>query len=138
MEFYFMATGPMHWLNLFETHLQGQDFNIPGIDARGRPINQAMKGMLEPINLYRYIIPKNALPIVAKTLKVDAPNPLFTKMRPQIWAMRKALGLQEVPKENLPEVVMPISTEHLQIIPIGIKEDEEGMIPTTGVQQEKL
>lgn len=133
-----MATGPYHWLKLHETHMQSQPFMIDGVAANGQKFQQPLYGMLEPIRFYRYIFPEAGLPIVAKTLLADTNNPLYDKLKVQLWAMRKMIGLKEVPKTGLPDVKMGASVQHLQIIPIGIKEDVTGIMAPTGVLQEKL
>lgn len=138
MEFYYLATGPYHWLKLHETHMQGQQFYLPAMKADGMTIQQPLIGMLEPIQMYRYVFPKECLPIVAKTLKADADNPLYSKLKTQLWAMRKMIGLKEAPKTGLPGITLPVSTQHLQIIPIGIKDDEVGIFEPNGMTQEKI
>ena len=57
-----------------------------------------------------------------------------------IYALRKALGLSEIPDVGDINAgpTMPINTEHLQIAMIGFKKDVTGVIPTTGVLQEKV
>lgn len=137
MEFWYMVTGAMHQVKLHEIHMQGQDFFINATAHNGQKFQQQMKGALEPIQLYRYIFPKEALPVVQNTLNTNTghiPNGLNL----QAWALRKAFKLDKVPEQEPIIPKMHVHTDHLQIIPIGIKPDPEGVIPATGVDQEKL
>src|SRR3990167_3604285 len=138
MEFYFAATGPLHWLRLFENQLEAASFSIPYTSATGQLMQQNMGGLLEPLQLYRFIVPKDAAPLVARTLKwgvqTTAKNQLGNL---PIFALRKVLGLKDYPLEPngatyIGGPVLPVSTEHIQIVPIGYKEDVEGIIATTG------
>ena len=132
-----MATAPYHWLKLHETHMQGQSFWIKGTAPNGQSFNQEMKGMLEPVQLYRYVFPKEALPLVVNTLGGHN-KPIPNGLKTQSWALRKALNLQKIPDIPKTDVKMPISQDHTQIIPIGIKEDPERIMGATGVKQEAL
>lgn len=136
MEVYYMATGAQHWLDLHATHMQGQSHFISGISPNGQPIIQELKGMLEPIRLYRYVFPKESLNLVLNTLTRKG-APLPNGLNTQAWALRKAMNLKPIP-DFVESVAMSVSKDHVQIVPIGIKEDEEGIIPTTGVMQEKV
>lgn len=132
-----MATGAMHWLKLHETHMQSQDFVIPAVAPNGQQFSTQMKGMLEPIMLYRYVFPEAALPYVINTLgdnNKDKPNALNA----QAWALRKALNLKKIPDSPNTDVKMPVSMEHLQIVPIGIKEDPTRIMNSSGVKQEAI
>ena len=137
MEYWYAATGPYHWLKLHETHMQGQSFFINGISPNGKGFTQEMKGILEPVMLYRFIVPKDAMPLVINTLgdgSTDKPNGLNM----QAWALRKALNLEKIPKLDKTDAKMPVSMDHMQIIPIGIKTDPERIMGATGVKQEAL
>jgi hypothetical protein len=138
-EYYFMATGPLMWLRNFEQGLAAQAWTIPGVAPNGTPFTSTGGGLLEPIQLYRVISPKDAMPLFIRTLRRNKSNPKGLSSLP-VFALRKAMGLQEVPDIGNPQdgPVLAINTDHLQIIPIGYKEDEFGIIPTTGVYQEKI
>src|SRR3990167_11318204 len=144
MEFYFAATGPLHWLRLFENQLEAASFSIPYTSATGQLMQQNMGGLLEPLQLYRFIVPKDAAPLVARTLKWGVQTTAKDKLgNLPIFALRKVLGLKEYPLEPLGATsplgpVLPVSTEHIQIVPIGFKADPTGLIGPTGVYQEKI
>lgn len=132
-----MATGDMHWMNRHETHMQSQNFYLTATAPNGQKFQQPVMGMLEPIKLFRYVFPKECLNIVLNTLNrggAALPNGLNL----QAFALRKALGLKPIPEYTKTDAKMPVSMEHIQIVPIGIKEDAEGIISTTGVEQEKI
>lgn len=134
-----MATGPMHFMKLHEIHMQSNDFFLNATGPDGKKIVQQMKGILEPVMLYRYVIPKEGLNIVTNTLG-DGTRDMPNGLNAQAWAMRKALGLAKIPP--LPSYGMgpklPVSMDHLQIVPLGIKEDVERMMAQTGVVQEGI
>ena len=133
-----MATGAMHKVKMFETTMQCQSFYIDGIAPNGNKFQQRMLGMLEPISLYRYVFPKEGLPTVMKTLNCDNPDRVPNGLNMQAWGLRKALNLDPLPKIDLPDVEMPIVKDDMQIVPIGIKVDEERVMTATGVKQEAL
>ena len=115
-----MATGPKHKMDLFETTMQSQPFYLSATLSNGQLVQQPFLGILEPINLYRYVMPKEGLGIVLSTLGADrekAPNGLDL----QAWALRKALNLQSIPKGPYTDLKMPIAMENinLTIIPIN-------------------
>lgn len=142
-EVYFVATGPLHWLKEFEDHMKTQPFVIDGRGPTNQPFTQTMSGLMEPIQLYRFIYPESPATdaYVIKTLsrgKLGSPGQVGLAL--PIFALRKALGLKEIPDVGDINAgpVMPVPTEHLQIALIGYKNDEEGVIPTTGVFQRKV
>src|SRR3990167_3999909 len=144
MEVYFAASGPLHWLKLFENGLEASSFALPYTTANGQQMYQNMGGLLEPLQLYRFIVPQATLPLVLRTLKVGTQTTAKDQLgNLPIFALRKILGLKEIPLEPLGATdprgpVLPVNTEHIQIIPIGIKEDPVGIIGPTGTFQEKV
>ena len=133
MEFYFFATAPYHWLKLFEAQMQSQIMTLNYKEPNGTPKTQQFYGMLEPVNLYRYVFPKEAEQLVVNTL-LDNSSHLVPKSLQ--WAIQKGIGLRK-PVEPFGNFKMPLKTEGIRILPIGIKEDEEGQT-SSGVQQELL
>lgn len=117
-----MTTGAKHHRDLFVSQMQGHTFTLAGKDAIGNDIKQSLYGMLEPVELWRYVFPKEGLKIVTKTLNGE--RELSPAMKRQTWALRKAIGLKEIPRDNLPNVKLPVVTDHMQIVPVGIKEDD--------------
>ena len=144
MEVYFAATGPLHWLRQFENHMEAASLSIPYTDAVGRQMQQPSGGLMEPIQLYRFIAPKDAMPLVLRTLGVGKQTTAKDAIGSvSIFALRKLLGLKEIPLDPTGATsplgpVLPVNTEHIQIVPIGIKEDAFGIIGPTGTYQEKI
>lgn len=144
MEVYFAATGPLHWLKQFENQLEAQSFSIPYLDPIGRQMSQYMGGLLEPIQLYRFIVPKDAMPLVLRTLNVGAPSTAKNAIGSiPLLALRKMMGLKEIPPDPANTNYrdgprLAVNTEHVQIVPIGIKEDKVRMMAPTGVVQEDV
>lgn len=140
-ELIFAATGPLHWLKQFENQLEAQAWGMPYLLPNGIQGQQVGTGLLEPINLYRMIVPKEAMPLFQRTLMRGKGKPEGVKNFP-IFALRKALGLQGLPEDELKSdwkegPVLPVTVDHVQIVPIGYKEDNEGLL-ITGVKQEHL
>lgn len=138
-EVYFAVTGPLHWVKQFENHMEAQMFHMPATGPQGQPMSTAMGGLMEPVYLYRFISPKAAMPLVLRTLQRGKTDPKGL-MRLPIYALRKALGLRGIDDigDKNAGPVLPVNTEHLQIVLIGQKDDDEGIIPSTGVYQEKV
>jgi hypothetical protein len=81
-------------------------------------------------------VPNSGLGIALKTLKADM---AFTQIPTALkWGMRKAMGLSEIDKSIIPNVALPVGTDHIQILPIGIKEEPPRLFQDTGVTQEPI
>lgn len=138
MEYWYFATGPKHWLDLHVTHMQCQPFFIPGIAPNGQNFQQAMMGILEPVVLFRYIVPEAGMPLVVNTLG--------NKKKNQGWglsaagmALRKTLGLKEIPDYPETAAKLNVSLDHINLIPLGIKDDgPDRLMYPTGVKQEPI
>ena len=140
-EAFFAVTGPLPKVRLFENRMEAQSWSIPYISPTGQQLQQVGGGLIEPIQLYRIITPKDAMPLFLRTLmrgKIGSPGQSVLKL--PFFMMRKGLGLKEIPDIGDVNVgpVLPVNTDDLQIAMIGYKEDEFGMIGPTGVVQEKL
>lgn len=138
MEAYFLATGAMHNMKMFETHMQSQPFYLNTIQANGQPAGITMFGMLEPLMLYRYIFPKEAKGLVLSTLNFNKNihQPLPT---PILWSIRKALGLRQAEQNEVAQhKELPVFKKDLHIIPLGIKDDETRLFHESGVTQEAI
>lgn len=136
MEAWFIATGEYGKLRLFESQMQSQLFNVNHTDAYGKKMTQSMYGILEPVQLYRYIFPKEGEGIVLKTL-ADNASYLISKI-PR-YLSKKALGLREpdLKKFEKMNIKMPVETDWLRILMLGIRDDPEG-VTANGIQQEQL
>jgi len=78
MELYFAATGVKHELDLFETLMQGQVCALPFTDKDGNKMVQPLNAILSPINLYRFIFPKEYLDEFVKMLDLGEERyPMF-------------------------------------------------------------
>lgn len=137
MEYWYAMTGPKHWQDLHIAHMQSVDLFISGTAPNGQAFQQGIKGIYEPIQLVRYIVPREAMPLVINTLGGNKDK--GTIMNTFSSAFRKILGLQEIPQIPAMNVKLPVSTDYLNIIPIGIKDDgEDRIISTTGIKQEPI
>ena len=140
MEAWFLTTGAMHWQKLFEAQMQAQPFVLPITGPNGEQAQQGFYGMIEPIQLFRFVFPKEAQGKVLKTLQFDQDHGKLG-MRLQRAALRKALGLRKLGDEEknaIPNVRMNVNTDNVSIIPVGIHDDVEKVMKSTGVKQERI
>lgn len=136
MEYWFLTTGAKHNRDLFVSQMQAQPFVLNAQAANGQKFQQTIFGMLEPVELWRYVFPKEGQGVVLSTLAKGRVTP--PGMGPALWAMRKGLGLKEIPPANeIPEVKMAVKTDDMWIVPLGIKEDRNILLDN-GVTQEGL
>lgn len=141
-EFYFAATGPLMWLKRFETEMECLKWYIPYTLPNGKQEQMIGGGLMEPIQIYRFIAPKESMPYYLRTLlrgrgKVNGISGL------PILALRKALNIGPVPEDPSKNDwkdgnIAPVPMDHIQIMPIGYKEDITGIIPGTSVNQEGI
>lgn len=134
MELFFIATGVYHKLKTFETYMQSIPWVLPFKDKEGKDHKQAVYGMLEPIQLYRYIFPKEELDSVLKTL--DLPSDSYNEFNTQSKILRKILKLKPIPKPDDKAIKRLLNKEHVAIKAIGIKEDK--MVNHDGMVHEGL
>lgn len=138
-EFYFMATGPLMWLKRFETELESAKWWIPYLTPDGRTEQIKAGGLIEPLQLYRFICSEQSMPLFQRTLMRNHPKKTGISGLPT-YALRKALGLQEPPEDGLKSnwkegPVLDIPMDHIHLIPVGYKPDDNRIL-TTGVTQE--
>lgn len=123
MELYFVATGVYHKLKQFETYMQAIPFKVPYKDKDGKEHFDYYYGMLEPIQLYRYVFPKEELSSVIKTLNLDGGS--YSILNTQAAILRKMLKLKPIPKSDDKALPKLLHKDWVAIIGIGIKEDRE-------------
>jgi hypothetical protein len=134
MELYFLASGVKHDLDLFEAYMQTMPFNLP-ITEDGLVKVQPIFGMLSPINLYRFIFPKEELDTVINTLGLVEPEKAYPMFNMQAAALRKIMGAKKLPKPKgkkrrlYPDINVGLKA-------IGYKEDKE--ISYCGVTHEGI
>ena len=130
-------TGPKHWQDLHIAHMQSIDAYIPATAPNGQTFQQGMKLICEPIQLIRVVTPRAVMPALISTL--GSARDRGTILNTFSMAFRKILGLQEIPPQAPNSFKFPVSTDYLNIIPIGIKDDgEDRIMATTGVKQEPI
>ena len=140
-----MTRGVKHIIDMWETHMQAQwfPFKQTNLHTGQEYINQ-VQGALRPIQLWEYVFPETHLGVVLNMLNVQPKGktepPIMSKYQ---FLMRKMMNLKAIP-EMIPPVnpdVMAsyhVPTEHMHIVPIGIKEDITEDIPKWNVHQERL
>ena len=121
-----MATGSKPLLDFFETQMQCLRFFHP-YKKDGKEMVTPIYGMLEPMNLYRYVFPKNGLDSVIKTLKFDKDRyPMFDK---QAFMMRKILNADKIPITDPKAEAFHVNFNNIALKCIGIKEDVDITLP---------
>ena len=132
MELYFLATGIKHELDLFESIMQSQPFLLPFKDKDGKEWKQPIYGNLAPIQLYRFIFPKEYQDEVIKMLQLDQNRyPMFNK---QNFLLRKVLKAKKIPKIKADTKQRPFYRGNIGLVGIGIKED----IPIKDTQENEF
>lgn len=132
---YFIASGAKHHMDLFETHMQSQVVTVNGIAADGTNIHQKIFGMLQPVKLYRYVIPKEVVPAALKTLRADQKNPNIPSLAK--FGLKKALGLNDVSKYEISDVTMNVNTDFVNLEVLGVRDDPTRIV-LNGVKQEAI
>ena len=127
MELYFLATGEYQQLKFFETQMQTIRYEHKGVDKNGKPIKEAKYGMLQPINLYRFICSKEHMPIVIKSLGLPKAkeDDNYNMFNSRAWALKKMMRAKSIPKPDASVPIIPMNLQNLAIKGIGIKEDAE-------------
>jgi hypothetical protein len=121
MEIYFAASGVKHELDLFESIMQSQPFNLP-FKKDGKEFKQPYYGILAPLKLYKFVFPKEHLNEVVKMLGLD--NEGYKQFNLQATALRKIMRAKKLPKipKDTPQRFFP--KLNLAIKGIGYKEDK--------------
>lgn len=140
-EIWFAATGPKMWLQEFQNELASYDFTINALAPNGANFSNNVRGLIEPVMVFRYIVPEPAVQLACRTLFRAKSNPEGLKQFP-IAGMRLALGLDKVPEDELKSnwkegTVLPLNSTYINIVPIGYKSEPERML-ITGVKQEPI
>jgi hypothetical protein len=126
MEAYFLASGVKHELDLFESIMQSQVFDLP-FKKDGKDYKQPYYGILAPLRFYKFVFPKEYLAQNMKMLGLSKGGNYYDKMfNVQGMALRKILKAKRFPEipKNTPERFFPKQL-HVAIKGIGYKEDKE-------------
>jgi hypothetical protein len=117
-----MASGIKHELDLFESIMQSQVFDMP-FKKDGKDFKQPYYGILSPIKLYRFIFPKDNLHQVMKMLKIHEEH--YGQFDKQALVFRKILNAKKFPKidPKTPQRFFPLDL-NVAIKGIGYKEDK--------------
>jgi hypothetical protein len=123
MEAYFAASGVKHELDLFESVMQSQVFNLP-FKKDGKDYTQPYYGILAPIKLYKFVFPKEHLNEVIKMLKFDKKGKYLSEFDKQAFLLRKGLKAKRFPKIPVDTPQRYFPTLHVALKGIGYKEDK--------------
>jgi hypothetical protein len=125
MELYFLASGVKHELDYFENQMQFMHFNLPFKTADGKEMIQPLYGLLAPIQLYKFVFPKEYLDEVLKTLDLPNEGNYLSQFDAQAFALRKILRADKIPKPKADVQPRRFHRGNIAIKGIGIKPDEE-------------
>jgi hypothetical protein len=121
MEAYFLASGVKHELDLFESVMQSQVFDLP-FKKDGKDYKQPYYGILAPIKLYKFVFPKEYLDQVTKMLNLDGNQ--YSQFDVQAMAMRKIMRAKKFPKPKKDTAKRYFPQLNLAVKGIGYKEDK--------------
>jgi hypothetical protein len=129
MHAYFLTRGNIYDVDLFIDYLKTRTMMLPFTrDSDGLKGKLPLSMIVRPIQLWEVCFPKEEKDTVLTALKFDEGiYPDNYKMHTGIYALRKALQAEPVPKFSKEKTLfMPIKAmENIQIIPIGVREDRE-------------
>lgn len=123
MELYLAATGVKHELDYVLEQLQFQVMALPIKTKEGKDVIQPIYANLQPIQLYRYVFPKEYLDQIVKMLGIEENR--YKKFDKQAFLMRKILNAKPIPKPKEGTKIRFFNKGNVGLIGIGIKEDEE-------------
>jgi len=111
--------------------LANHAFLMPYKNKDGTTGNLQVLGRVEPIQIFSYVFPENALDVVLNSLGGSQENMKRwygkgIQNETIFYALRKALHCQPIPKKFKTDMRLLLPEEelkHLSIMPIGIKRD---------------
>lgn len=96
--------------------------------SKGETINQLYEVGLRPIQLWEMSFPEGSMSNILKTIKFDGGfYPDTLKFRMMRNALKKALGLDDVPELDKDAPKIPFNQECLKwvsVIPLGVRRDK--------------
>lgn len=123
MDFYFITRGDKDCVAKFANELSAQRFNWTTKNNKGKTEHLIVAATLQPIQLWNLSFPKENLDLVLNTLEPQEETHGKNVNLPMAM-MRKALGAKKIPKCKNKKFKFPIYIKHMQILGIGIREDE--------------
>lgn len=140
MHLYFMTRGIKHRVDQFITELQGKYLPIPMTDkATGETKTNLVQVAVRPIQLWEVVFPKEHLNTMVNTFwpkdKGFEYGIHHKHLKKYVSGLRMMLGAKPMPKRDtiFSTDFMPIFTQDVNIMAIGIKEDSTTSIDVDGV-----
>ncbi len=124
MDFYFMTRGDKDCVAKFANELSAQRFYWNAKDDKGKKQKLVVAATLQPIQLWNLGFPEENLDLVLNSLdpqKVSHGEGVKLPMA----MIRKALGAKKVPECKDKTKAFPIYKKHVQILGIGVREDQK-------------
>ena len=119
-----MTRGDKDCVAKFANELSAQRMPWTAKDKKGKNVDLIVAATLQPIQLWNLGFPKENLDIVLNSLEPQDQSHGIGVNLPMSM-IRKALGAKKMPKCKDKSKVFPIYKKHVQILGIGIREDQE-------------
>lgn len=119
-----MTRGDKDCVAKFANELSAQRFNWTAKDKKGKKQKLIVAATLQPIQLWNVAFPKENLDLVLNSLNPKEESHGKNVNLPMAM-IRKALGAKKIPKCKDKSKAFPIYRKHVQILGIGIREDQE-------------
>lgn len=131
MHLYFAIRGNKMWQDQFIKELEGKFLPIKlKVDKDGKPDNNGKESDMfvqigvRPVQLFEIAFPKEQKDVVLNTiLGQQAIRPQYKSWEKYLKVLRKIIGLKPIPEYDKTKF-MPITKQNLDILGLGIKEDE--------------
>lgn len=129
MHFVFGATGIKQDLDLFEKFLQTQVMPMPYIDHNDKDKEKTIliQSQLRPIKFYDFVFPRDSLQHVLNGIQPEREIKSRNAVLPNayITALRKALKLKKIPKQDPNAGRLPILKQNVRVVGIGVRDDAD-------------
>ena len=129
MHIYLMTRGIKHDVDRFINELSAKylPFKVNSASKQHNmdPKTNRVQVGVRPIQLWEVVIPRESRELVCRTLFYGKhmENTQHSKHQKYIWALRKMLGVQAIPRWDTTGDKMPLYDNNVEKIGIGIKED---------------
>ena len=126
MHVIFMLYGIKSAVEHLMMDMQAQKFQFKFYKGKKVMKEITIQGSLRllPFGIYEYVFPKEYLNLVMTTLDFHIEDQRYKIPKAALAILRKMLRAKKIP-DFKPEAKLPFIREHVAIIPIGIREDED-------------
>src|SRR3990167_3085895 len=125
MHIYLMTRGVKHDVDRFINELSAKYLPTKW-QKKGeeKPMDYQIQVGVRPIQLWEVIFPREHKDLMLNTIfKSGAGETQHKKHNKIIWALRKALGVDPIPKDYKRDAFVPLYNSNIESVGIGIKDD---------------